>query len=126
MPNVRRAATGTLALENYYRVNKQWGVIGGDSTVLMGISTSQPVSSTYYTIGGTEYMAASNSGIRDIGHISNLEFQGLNNNWYFFGGGPGGSQNFGPGHYINGSYSSGSATGSWSGPVLAVPEVAGA
>src|SRR5260370_17430064 len=101
MPNVRRAATGTLALENYYRVNKQWGVIGGDSTVLMGISTSQPFSSTYYTIGGTGDMAASNSGIRDIGHISNLEFQALNNHWYFFAGAPRAGPNFGPGPHIN-------------------------
>ncbi len=115
-PSISSAGSGTYAVEIYYEGNNSWGVTGGNSPTLLGTSTSQPVSSTYYAIGGTEYMAASNSGIRDIGHITSLEFQGLNNNWHFFGSGPGGSQNFGPGHYINGSYSSSSSTESWSGP----------
>jgi hypothetical protein len=114
-PNISNAGSGTYPVEIYYEGNNSWGVIGGNSTVLMGTSTSQPVSSTYTVIAGTEYMAASNSGIRDIGHIASLEYQTTGGNWYYVGGG-GGNENLGPGHYINGSYSSGSSTESWSGP----------
>jgi hypothetical protein len=112
-PSISGAGSGTYSVEIYYEGNNSWGITAGDSPTYVGTSANQPVSSTDHVIGGTEYMASSNSGIRDIGHISSLEFQGLNNHWYFFGGG-GGNQNLGPGHYINGNY--GSSTESWSGP----------
>jgi hypothetical protein len=114
-PGISSAGSGNYAVEIYYNGNNSWGVIAGDSPTLVGYSTGQPVSSTYHIIGGTEYMAGSGSGLRDIGSVIHLEFQGLNNHWYFLGSG-GGGQNLGPGHYINGSYSSGSSTESWRGP----------
>lgn len=114
-PNVGSAGYGTYAVEIYYEGSNSWGVIGGNSSTLIGTSTNQPVSSTYNIVAGTEYMASSTSGIRDVGSVSGIEYQDTGSNWNYIGYG-GSQENLGPGYYINGSYDGGSSTSSWSGP----------
>jgi len=91
-----------------------WDIYGENSFVLYGTSTSN--SATLITgIGGTEYEGGSTSGIRDIGHVYNLERESSSNTWFSWGGNAL-NEDLGSGHYISSSYNSGGSYETWSGP----------
>jgi hypothetical protein len=92
-----------------------WHVLGGNGYSVIGISSAQPVGSTGDVTGGTEYMGAANSGIRDRGRIQGMQWEGTNGVWHLLGKSAA-QDNFGPGHYINGTYSSSTSTTTWVGP----------
>lgn len=114
-PNVSAAGSGNYRLKIYYVGQNSWHVLGGNSYSVIGISSAQPVGSTGDVTGGTEYMGAANSGIRDRGRIQSMQWEGTNGVWHLLGKSAT-QDNFGPGHYINGTYSSSTSTTTWVGP----------
>jgi hypothetical protein len=114
-PNISSAGSGDYGLEIYYVGNGSWHVLGGNNYSVIGISSSQPAGSTGDVTGGTEYMGAANSGIRDAGSIQNMQWRDTKGTWHLLGKAAQ-SDNFGPGHYINGTFNSSTSTESWSGP----------
>lgn len=90
-----------------------WDVIGENSFVYMGASTSNRA--TLVTgLAGTEYWGSSTSGIRDQGNIYSLERKSSGNTWYLWGGNAKPVDN-GSNHYITDHYVTGSHT-YWNGP----------
>lgn len=70
-----------LPVETTYVGNNTWYIYGGNSFTQIGTSTNQPDSSSGLSEWGTEYTAGSGSGIRDIGSVYNLEWEGQNGAW---------------------------------------------
>lgn len=97
-----------------YAGTGSWDVYGYDNFSFMGEVANDSYTPTQAE-GGTEYTSNSGSGLRDIGNVDYLENQGLDGDWYFLGSAAS-NYNSGPGHFIDGSYNSGSSEESWSGP----------
>jgi hypothetical protein len=81
-------------------------------------STSQPMfSDGAITEAGTEYTFASGAGMRDVGSVSDVEWQSANGNWHDEGNSMAAVTPSGPGAYIDSiSYAPSSSTFSWTGP----------
>ena len=91
--------------------NGTWYIYGNGDYSHFGTSTSQ--SATLITgEAGTEYTNSSTSGIRDQGHISNLQRKSSSDTWYSWGSNAARYYN----GYITPSYDSSTNSVSWSGP----------
>jgi hypothetical protein len=102
-------------VEIVYARGEVWDIYGGP--YFLGKSTTNSVSPTYES-AGSEYLGASNSGIRDIGHVSGLQW--IDDKLVFHDWGGNGfalqlSQS-GPGAYITAQYDASSSYLGWSGP----------
>jgi hypothetical protein len=114
--NLQEANNNTnYAVEIYYVGSHTWTVQGANGDVILGNSTNQTYIPNFLE-SGTEYLGASNSGIRNIGHVSSLEHEDTSNNWYYWGTDGYTAGAGGPGAYIQPSYNQTSSTTSWSGP----------
>lgn len=100
-------------VEIVYARGQVWDIYGGP--YFLGKSTTNSMSPTYEA-AGSEYIGTSNSGLRDIGHVSGLQWIDSSYNFHNWGGSGFAvplSQS-GPGAYITAQYSS-SYVG-WTGP----------
>jgi hypothetical protein len=101
------------SVETIYIGDNEWAIYGGNSFTQIGTSTSNPDSSSGATLGGTEYTAANaSSGIRDVGGVYNIEWEGSNGEWHDVGSAGSGYFN----GWIGGSYNASGSYVTWSGP----------
>jgi hypothetical protein len=88
-----------------------WNLYGLENFALFG--TSEDQSATLISNeGGTEYTAASDSGMRDQGQVGNLQRRSSDDDWFSWGSN---AVPFNNG-YINAAYAFSSSTVSWTGP----------
>jgi hypothetical protein len=78
------ASGGPLGVETTYVGNNEWYIYGGNSFTQIGTSTGQPETSSGYSEWGTEYTTT--AGLRDLGTIYNLDWEGTNGEWHAEGG----------------------------------------
>jgi len=110
------ANTGTVyPVETTYVGDNTWDIYGGNSFTKIGVSTSQPESSSGSSEFGTEYTAPSGNGMRDIGTVYSNEWESSNGDWHSEGSLARAVEG-GPGAYISPSYNSSSSYVDWSGP----------
>jgi hypothetical protein len=111
----KQAVAGTSYLEEILYVgNDDWKVYGANSYILLGTSTSQPPMSGRVMNAGSEYTANSNSGIRDIGKSTGLEYRDSAQNWHFAG--TGGYDASSSNNYFTKNYDGSNSSFTWSGP----------
>jgi hypothetical protein len=101
------------SVETTYIGDNEWAIYGGNSFTEIGTSTSNPDSSSGATLAGSEYTVAnSSSGIRNVGAVYNIEWEGSNGDWHDVGSAGSGYFN----GWIGGSYNASGSYVTWSGP----------
>jgi hypothetical protein len=116
---VQAAGDATYPVEMTWVGNNSWDVYVNTH---MYTVTQQPMfSDGAVTQAGTEYSPAEDKdGIRDVGSISNIEWQSSNGNWHYEGASmheiPASDSVSGPGAWINPTYNTDTSTVSWVGP----------
>lgn len=113
------ASGGPLPVETTYVGNNQWYIYGGNSFTQLGTSINQPASSSGTSWFGTEYTVNPGAGMRDVGTISNLEWESKAGVWYPENG-LAQNRNYGPPppntSWIFGNYNSSGDYETWNGP----------
>jgi len=104
---------------NYYVAvtwagNNTWDVdVNGNQYA----STSQPMfSGGAVTLAGTEYTFNQGNGMRDIGHVYDVEWRSANGNWHPQNASMGADLPSGPSAYITPTYDASTSSVSWTGP----------
>lgn len=112
----KQAVAGTTyPIEILWAGNDSWDVYGANSYIHMGTSTAQPLAAGRFMTAGTEYTANADSGIRDIGTASGLEYRDGSGGWHFTGPN-GGFDSSTPNNYFSHNFDASSSTMKWSGP----------
>jgi hypothetical protein len=96
--------------------NNTWDIYGGNSTGMIGQSTSQPLTSSGSMDAGTEYTAPSGTGMRNVGKVGSLQYESIQDAWYSWGTLGKADADEGPGGYVTPVYSPSASQVTWNGP----------
>lgn len=94
-----------------YASPQTWLIYGGNSGGVMVTVHDEP-NNTIADLAGTEF--SNQTGMRDSGSVSQLEWADSNDNWSFWGSNGNHKHQDGPNNHVVPSYDSGTSTISWS------------